>query len=277
MADPKRVALPLTAIKVVPAIQARTKLDEGKIEEYRQILKDVGEMDPVDCFVNVDKENLLADGAHRLEAYSREGRKEIPAFIHKGNPESAASDALEFSIRKNNKHGKRFTNVDKHRAVILALEDARMRRWPDNKLATMCCVSPNLIAKARKLGTQAFAEPATKRKSVAVTKHVRATPSTKPKQSDHGTAQEPLPAVDFKIGLSEQAIKQLRDWIDDGTIDFPTIARMFDTEKQECIMMAKAPWKLIVVSQGKKITSRVIAYTALETGMEVECAKELKG
>jgi hypothetical protein len=88
----------------------------------------------------------LADGFHRLAAHEKNGAPEIEVDVREGSQR----DAIRFSLRANETHGLRRTNADKRKAVLTALEDPEWTTLTVRKLAELCGVSHDFIARTRR-------------------------------------------------------------------------------------------------------------------------------
>lgn len=140
-------AVKLELIDQTQTTQVRLNCSEETVGNYREVLIDGGELDPVDLFYDRER-NLfyVGDGWHRLFAYDREGREEIPAFVYPGGEREAFLHALG----ANSKHGLPRTRADKRRAVELALQDAEIAEWSDRQIAQQCRVSPTFVGSVRR-------------------------------------------------------------------------------------------------------------------------------
>lgn len=150
--------VPLSVINEDPELQLRVAISQEKIDEYVAYIEEHGSMDAMDTFIDsleVDASSskavaaagglLLSDGAHRLAAYRKAGKDRAPVYIRYGNK----SDALQYAIRKNCKHGLGVTNADKRRAATLAVTDKQTGELADATIAKMIGVSASLVASAR--------------------------------------------------------------------------------------------------------------------------------
>jgi hypothetical protein len=98
-------------------IQSRKKINEEYITELVEAIKDGVKLPAVDVY-NDGTDVWMADGFHRIIAYSREGKATISANVKKGT----LKDAKIHSIGANKSHGLRRTNEDKRHCVQMALE-----------------------------------------------------------------------------------------------------------------------------------------------------------
>ena len=86
----------------------------------------------------------LGDGAHRLEAAKKRGQKTIWAEVHPGGRIKAA----EFAIAANRTHGRRPTNADKRKTVVIALEI--LPQLSNRQIAEKCGVGDTLVNEVRR-------------------------------------------------------------------------------------------------------------------------------
>ena len=85
---------------------------------------------------------MIGDGFHRVAAYVRAGRFEIPAKVITGD----AGAALLHAAGADRQHGLRRTADDKRRAVRMLLTDAEWERASNAWIAEMCHVSDHTVA-----------------------------------------------------------------------------------------------------------------------------------
>jgi hypothetical protein len=139
------VLLPLDSIPDDHATQARDATDGGIVEEYSAAMKDGATFPPVVLFRDIDATLRIGDGFHRIAAARLAGLESIEADIREGS----ARDALDCSIQANARHGLRFNNRDKRRAVGLLLDDAEWSALSDREISRRCGVSQPFVGKLR--------------------------------------------------------------------------------------------------------------------------------
>ena len=130
---PVREVLSLDRPVTDAGTQVRSAIDDDIVDEYVQALADGAQFPPVVVF-RADGAEMLADGFHRVFAYRKAGRSEVPADVYHGTRE----DALWFALGANRAHGQRLTGADKRHAIELAY-----RAWPDlsqRRIARSCRV-----------------------------------------------------------------------------------------------------------------------------------------
>jgi hypothetical protein len=162
------VSIKLADIRIDGGTQTRAKINLEVVSEYADLVLDGTKFHPVDVFFD-GVSHWLADGFHRYHAHKRAKVKDILATIHTGSKD----DALVFALGANAKNGLRRTNEDKRKCVSIALE--RWPEWSDRRIAEVCGVHNETVAKQRPLVTD----------SVTITQRVGKDgvkqPATKPK------------------------------------------------------------------------------------------------
>jgi DNA modification methylase len=110
--------------------------------DYTEALKAGAKFPPIVVFHD-GSDYWPADGFHRLNAHARAGLPKIAAEVRTGT----RRDALLFAVGANAAHGKRRTNEDKRRAVLLLLADEEWGKWSDREIARRCAVDNSLVSK----------------------------------------------------------------------------------------------------------------------------------
>ncbi|MEW6048682.1 MAG: ParB N-terminal domain-containing protein [Bacillota bacterium] len=111
-ADP---GVPVTTVRVDDLVlddarfHVRDALDEPTVEHYRTILNRL----PPILVARLGKQLVLLDGRHRVEAASREGRRELPAVVK----DLDEREALREAIRANARNGLPLTLDERKRAA----------------------------------------------------------------------------------------------------------------------------------------------------------------
>ncbi|EDM70689.1 probable streptomycin biosynthesis operon possible regulatory protein [Roseobacter sp. AzwK-3b] len=135
----------ISKIRTDGGTQSRAEMNEDTVAEYAEALADPDTVFPPIVVYYDGKDYWLADGFHRVEAWKRVGRKEVPADVRQGDRRRA----ILHSCGANSTHGLRRTNADKRRAVMTLLEDGEWSQWSDREIARQCGVSPPTVAKYR--------------------------------------------------------------------------------------------------------------------------------
>lgn len=126
--------------------QSRASLNEDTIAEYAEAMQDENTVFPPVIVYNDGKTYWLADGFHRVAAWERIGRQEVPAEVRQGDRRRA----ILHSVAANSAHGLRRSNEDKRRAVMTLLDDEEWSQWSDREVAKRCGVSHTFVANLRR-------------------------------------------------------------------------------------------------------------------------------
>lgn len=126
-------------------MQVRASMSEDVVSEYMEALQDGVEFPPLSCVFD-GTTYWLVDGFHRLEAYRRAGKHEVPISITNGSH----GDALKLALGANISHGLRRTNEDKRKAVKVAYENCVELGLGENPsarlIAELCGVSNTFVS-----------------------------------------------------------------------------------------------------------------------------------
>lgn len=155
--------LPVAAIRTDAGTQIRVRLNRNTVEEYRDLIieaiaaasekagKNGDFMDhfepplpPVDSY-NVNGDQILSDGFHRLEGYKLANMPVIPSEVRDGT----FRDALLHAIGANSTHGLPRSNADKRKAVETLLQDEEWRKWSNAEIARAARVSKDFVRTIR--------------------------------------------------------------------------------------------------------------------------------
>lgn len=279
--------LKLVQITMLPELQVRGMLNEAAVAEYRDLLDGEVEMDAVTIFADpkdADSPFWLSDGFHRASAYAQAGRDKIPCVILEGNQ----SDALEFSLGRNMKHGLAVTNAQKRAAVKRALEDARIRRFADKKIAKMCGVSASLVGQIRSGKAEKEKKP---RAAKAIVTETAAT-ETKvhvPEPVSNGGAgpaatpvvaheRKPENAAPTKVETFDDRMRTLALWVKQDYIDLPAIAAAAETKALRLLVVPKKKMELVFAEEGVTLRSVKLKKIEMVDGriqVEMESGEEM--
>ena len=140
--------LPITLITAGEETQMRYATRAETVDQYAKLFES-GDAWPFDAKLVVFKDNddnyWLADGFHRLRASEQAGRESVHCVIYEGE----LSEAQDYALAANAKHGLRRTNEDKRKAVEVALS---MERWvskSDRAIAEHIGVDHKTVGKIR--------------------------------------------------------------------------------------------------------------------------------
>jgi hypothetical protein len=165
--------LPLSAIKVDPAIQQRANgTNEEVIEEYAQAMRDGAKFPPLVVFGDDGANYHLADGFHRVAAYrlAHPDARDIDCEVHSGGRD----DALFFASGANASHGLPRSKADKRKSVLLLLGSEQWSRLSDREIARHCKVSHPFVARVRDEQLETFPDIGRKEADQAVGIHAAA-------------------------------------------------------------------------------------------------------
>src|SRR5437868_185898 len=105
--ETKVTNLPVSAIKVDPACQARAEMNTETVNEYAEIMKERGdESFPAIVVFHDGKDHWLSDGFHRYAAAKKAGLVSLKSRVRQGT----RRDAILNSVGANARHGLRRTN-----------------------------------------------------------------------------------------------------------------------------------------------------------------------
>lgn len=135
----------LDDITVDSEVQQRViTINPDTVLHYAELIEDGHEFPPLTIFRDPEGKNWLADGWHRLKAFTKAGKKTAPCVIVEGTREDArffaATDA-------NRDHPLQMTRADKWKAVETVID---MRPdWSERKIASAVGVSPPFVGKVK--------------------------------------------------------------------------------------------------------------------------------
>ena len=112
--------------------------------EYAEAMQAGAVFPPLVVFAEGDR-FWLAEGFHRVAAYTAAGFTEVPCDVRPGG----LRDAILHSAGANADHGVRRTKEDKRRSVLMLLDDEVWCRWSDREIARACAVSHTFVAAVR--------------------------------------------------------------------------------------------------------------------------------
>jgi len=124
-------------IKIIDKLYPRTAKDTKTIQQYAENLE---VLPPIE----INQNNILIDGAHRLSAYKQCKKDEIPCFITQTDTEE---DLYLLALQRNAAHGLQLSMDDKQKVAIklcgsiddsiiiksLSISDRTYRGWTKNK------------------------------------------------------------------------------------------------------------------------------------------------
>lgn len=135
----------ISEIRTDGGTQSRAAINEETVADYAEAMQNPETVFPPITVYFDGKSYWLADGFHRVAAWERIGREEVPAEIRQGDRRRA----ILHSCGANAVHGLRRTNADKRRAVLTLLEDDEWSCWSANRIAKQCGVSHTFVNNVR--------------------------------------------------------------------------------------------------------------------------------
>lgn len=135
----------LSKVRIDGKTQPRAELNQDTIAEYADAYKSGAKFPPVKLFFD-GASYWLADGFHRYNAARDAGESVICEDITPGTQR----DAILYSLSANSKHGLKRSNADKRKAVQTLLDDPEWSKWSNEKIASVCVVSPHTVADIKK-------------------------------------------------------------------------------------------------------------------------------
>lgn len=133
--------LDISKIRRDGGTQSRVKIDEVTVSEYAEAMANPATAFPPAIVYHDGTDYWLADGFHRLAAWERTGKSDIPVEIRLGDRRRA----LLHSMKAATAHGLRRSNEDKRHAVMMLLQDPEWSQWPQTKIAEVCVVSREFV------------------------------------------------------------------------------------------------------------------------------------
>ena len=140
--------LPIALITAGEETQMRYATRAETVDQYAELFAS-GNAWPFDTKLVVFKDNegnyWLADGFHRLRASEKVGRESVHCVIYEGE----LSEAQDYALAANAKHGLRRTNEDKRKAIEVALSMERWEAKSDRAIAEHIGVDHKTVGKIR--------------------------------------------------------------------------------------------------------------------------------
>ena len=134
----------LSNIRIDGGTQCRVVLNQSKIYEYLQCMKDGDEFPLIEARFD-GATYWLTDGFHRYHAYKLLGLKEVTISYKPGTQAEAILDAL----KANSKHGLTLSVEDKENKVNMALSLPDGEKMSNYEIAKLCDVSQPFVAGVR--------------------------------------------------------------------------------------------------------------------------------
>jgi hypothetical protein len=185
----------LNNIRIDGGTQCRVVLNQSKIYEYLQCMKDGDEFPLIEARFD-GATYWLTDGFHRYHAHKLLGLKEVTISYKPGTQAEAVLDAL----KANSKHGLTLSSEDKENKVNMALSLPDGDKMSNYEIAKLCDVSQSFVAGVR--------DPAKKKKQKeAKDRHVqkKAEEITSQTSSPENTSQTSIEPPKAPSGLDTGA------------------------------------------------------------------------
>lgn len=120
--ETRPMPIKMSQITVDERVQVRVDgLDQTRLQEYRIIVENGGEMDAILVYNDHKLGYILADGFHRVEVYRQLGRETIMAIVRSGSYE----EAYEYAETANLDHGLAYSNEDKKNILRRRIQQGR--------------------------------------------------------------------------------------------------------------------------------------------------------
>ncbi len=225
--------LRLKQLTIDPQIQSRAALDAFTIDQYASSLRRGENFPPITVFCTENKDYLVTDGFHRVEAHRQAGLKEIETSIVKGT----RRDAVLYSACANTTHGRPRSNADKRHAVCMLLQDPEWKTWSDAEIGRRLAVSDRFVAKLRDEPTPNGSKIRKVKRGDAIyeinTARIGASRKITPKARDilsETTIPESTGLVDAIAGLPEAMQFPIAAKLADGCVSIGAAQRLLDAE-----------------------------------------------
>jgi len=193
------VKLSARLIRMDGGTQPRATIDGDTVDSYAEALAMGATFPPVTVFFD-GSAYWLADGFHRVRAYTQRTITDIPCDVRQGTQR----DAILFSLGANATHGKPRTNADKRRAVMVLLADDAWQKEPTRWIAERCSVHHSFVARVKE---EMNCRPTTVEGRDGKTRNVENIGKSKPKSDP---APQPKPAPPAEVDEDEAELEEAR-------------------------------------------------------------------
>jgi ParB-like chromosome segregation protein Spo0J len=196
----------LNQIRIDGGTQCRVVLNQSKIYEYLQCMKDGDEFPLIEARFD-GATYWLTDGFHRYHAYKLLGLKEVTISYKPGTQAEAILDAL----RANSKHGLTLSHEDKENKVKMALALPDGDKMSNYEIAKLCDVSQPFVAGVRdpekkKKQKEAKEKNIKKKAEELHTQEPEVPPTTNQISSEKTTVRE-TPDLNAGVGPDEDELR----------------------------------------------------------------------
>lgn len=136
--------LKVSDIRIDGGTQIRKQLNQNKVSEYAEQMKDGETFPPIIVFFD-GSSYWLASGFHRLFATKLNGKETISADVKDGTVDDATLFALG-----DNKHGLNMTAEDYRRSIEIMLDHPKWKKWSNVQIAKHIGVSAMTVGRVKK-------------------------------------------------------------------------------------------------------------------------------
>ena len=136
--------LNLAVIRIDGGTQVRKQLNQDKVQEYADLMRDKVEFPPITVFFD-GSDYWLSAGFHRYFATKQIGNVSIDCDVKEGT----VRDAKLFAYGSN-KHGIPHTSEDNRQIVLDMIKDSEWGKWSNAQIAKHIGVSGMTIGRIRK-------------------------------------------------------------------------------------------------------------------------------
>jgi len=136
--------LNISVIRIDGGTQVRKQLNQDKVQEYADLMRDKVEFPPITVFFD-GSDYWLSSGFHRYFATKQIGNVSVDCDIHEGT----VRDAKLFAYGAN-KHGLPHSPEENRQIVIELIKDAEWGKWSNAQIGKHIGVSGMTIGRIRK-------------------------------------------------------------------------------------------------------------------------------
>ena len=196
----------LDQIRLDGGTQFRDQIDQHKVKEYADCMRDGAEFPAVQC--TFDGVNYwLWDGFHRYFASQAVGFKEVNVVYKPGTQE----DAQDLALSANGKHGLPRNVATRRKQVETALSMERHAGKSDREIAKLCDVSHTFVASIRNPEAK---EKQAKNRDASAAKKVESDSTLKPgdvvpTQQVESDSTDPKPSMTQDYGPDAEELKAM--------------------------------------------------------------------
>jgi hypothetical protein len=191
--------LNIAVIRIDGGTQVRKQLNQDKVQEYADLMRDKVEFPPITVFFD-GSDYWLSSGFHRYFATKQIGNVSIDCDVHEGT----VRDAKLFAYGAN-KHGLPHSPEENRQIVLELIKDEEWGKWSNAQIAKHIGLSAMTVGRIRK----SLEEPP-KEEVTYVNKHGK---QTTMKTKNVGKKKEPKVEVKEEPPSVEDKIQELTDTV----------------------------------------------------------------